>query len=86
MALALRGSQQKWETSRLPISLHQFDYSRKDMTEEFLSQLGQLDFLGVSVSLVESSGSAILIKRWIVHKQILIFGDSSTPPEKGVCR
>jgi hypothetical protein len=29
------------------------------MREEFLSQLGQLDFLGVSVSLLESNGSAI---------------------------
>ncbi|KDR18733.1 Gamma-aminobutyric acid type B receptor subunit 2 [Zootermopsis nevadensis] len=48
IALALRGAQQKWETSEVPISLHHFDYGRKDMTEEFLSQLGQLDFLGVS--------------------------------------
>jgi gamma-aminobutyric acid type B receptor len=53
MALAMRGAQQKWKTSRLPISLHQFDYNRRDMTEEFLSQLEQLEFLGVSVSLME---------------------------------
>jgi hypothetical protein len=53
MALAMRGAQQKWKTSRLPITLHQFDYNRKDMTEEFLLQLQQLEFLGVSVSSVE---------------------------------
>lgn len=53
MALAMRGAQQKWKTIGLPISLHQFDYSRRDMTEEFLSQLQQLEFLGVSVSSVK---------------------------------
>jgi hypothetical protein len=61
MALALQRAQQKWLSSRQTISLHQFDYSRNDMTEEFLSQLGQLDFLGVSVSLVDSSGSVTLM-------------------------
>jgi gamma-aminobutyric acid type B receptor len=53
MALAMRGAREKWKTSKLPIKLHQFDYSRKDMTEEFLSQLEQLEFLGVSVSSME---------------------------------
>lgn len=31
-------------------SLGHFDYTRKDMAEEFLQQLGNLNFLGVSVS------------------------------------
>lgn len=31
-------------------SLGHFDYTRKDMAEEFLLQLGNLNFLGVSVS------------------------------------
>jgi gamma-aminobutyric acid type B receptor len=55
IALALHGAQQKWETREFPTPLHHFDYTRRDMSQEFLSQLGQLDFLGVSVSSVESS-------------------------------
>jgi len=55
IALALHGAQQKWETREFPIPLHHFDYNRRDMRQEFLSQLGQLDFLGVSVSSVDSS-------------------------------
>jgi hypothetical protein len=31
-------------------SLGHFDYTRKDMAEEFLQQLGELNFMGVSVS------------------------------------
>lgn len=61
MALAMRGAQQKWETARPLTSLHQFNYSRKDMSEEFLSQLGQLDFLGVSVSSLERGGSFLFM-------------------------
>jgi hypothetical protein len=55
IALALHGSQQKWATQGFPTSLHHFDYTRRDMSQEFLSQLGQLEFLGVSVSSVEIS-------------------------------
>jgi len=55
IAMALHGAQQKWETREFPTPLHHFNYNRGDMSEEFLSQLGQLDFLGVSVSSVESS-------------------------------
>lgn len=62
IALALLGAQQKWETAKLPMSLHHFDYSRSDMREEFLSQLGQLKFLGVSVSSVKSS-----TLHWVIH-------------------
>ena len=55
IALALRGAQQKWEAPEFPTPLHHFDYNRRDMSQEFLSQLGQLNFLGVSVSSMESS-------------------------------
>jgi hypothetical protein len=55
IALALRGAQQKWATQAFPTPLHNFDYSRRDMSQEFLSQLRQLEFLGVSVSSVENS-------------------------------
>ncbi|XP_068085262.1 gamma-aminobutyric acid type B receptor subunit 2 [Anabrus simplex] len=50
IALALRGALFKWiETAgRKSPTLKQFDYSRQDMAEEFLKQLGQLNFLGVS--------------------------------------
>lgn len=55
IALALYGAQQKWATQEFPTPLHHFDYSRRDMRQEFLSQIGQLEFLGVSVSSVGSS-------------------------------
>ncbi|CAG2062771.1 unnamed protein product [Timema podura] len=51
IALALREAQVKWRRAfpRGPTLSH-FDYGRRDMAEEFLMHLGQLNFLGVSVS------------------------------------
>lgn len=50
IALALRGAEQKWRNDSLPSKLDNFDYSRYDMTMEFLNQFNGLNFLGVSVS------------------------------------
>lgn len=38
-------------------SLGHFDYTRKDMAEEFLQQLGHLNFLGVSVRCINIQSS-----------------------------
>lgn len=59
IALSLSKAEQIWrstevntnstkETSKLGLGF--FDYDRKDMAEEFLSQFANLSFLGVSVS------------------------------------
>lgn len=51
IALALRGAEQRWRNHSLPSKLDNFDYSRYDMTLEFLHQFNGLNFLGVSVSI-----------------------------------
>ncbi|XP_026489500.2 gamma-aminobutyric acid type B receptor subunit 2 isoform X3 [Vanessa tameamea] len=51
IALALSRAQQLWqssETNTTKLDLEHFDYDRKDMAEEFLNQLANLSFLGVS--------------------------------------
>ncbi|CAG9129165.1 unnamed protein product [Plutella xylostella] len=54
IALALSRAEQTWRASEnqgndgSKLGLGYFDYNRKDMAEEFLSQLGNLSFLGVS--------------------------------------
>jgi hypothetical protein len=59
IALALSRAETLWRSlemeangteKRTRLGLSQFDYDRKDMAEEFLSQMGNLSFLGVSVS------------------------------------
>lgn len=49
IALAMRGAEQQWRNSSLPSTLDNFDYSRHDMTLEFLHQFNRLKFQGVSV-------------------------------------
>ncbi|XP_022123923.2 gamma-aminobutyric acid type B receptor subunit 2 [Pieris rapae] len=49
IALALRRAEQLWRsTDYSTTSLGHFDYDRKDMADEFLNQIGNLSFLGVS--------------------------------------
>ncbi|XP_038214710.1 gamma-aminobutyric acid type B receptor subunit 2 [Zerene cesonia] len=52
IALALSRAEHLWRTSdsntTKTLGLGHFDYDRKDMAEEFLNQLGNLSFLGVS--------------------------------------
>lgn len=49
IALALRGAEEQWRNRSLDMKLDNFDYSRYDMTFEFLQQFNGLNFLGVSV-------------------------------------
>ncbi|KAL4719042.1 hypothetical protein ACJJTC_002167 [Scirpophaga incertulas] len=59
IALALSKAENLWRnvdfdgngTDREKLGLGQFDYDRKDMAEEFLNQLANLSFVGVSVSI-----------------------------------
>ena len=58
IALALSKAEQLWqnlEADSNKFGLGHFDYNRKDMAEEFLSQLANLSFLGVSVSFIQSN-------------------------------
>lgn len=50
IALALSGAETIWRSVNNTTVGH-FDYTRRDMATEFLQQLGQLNFLGISVSL-----------------------------------
>ncbi|XP_041988490.1 gamma-aminobutyric acid type B receptor subunit 2 isoform X2 [Aricia agestis] len=48
IALALSKSEVLWKNQNANLSLTHFDYNRKEMAEEFLSQIGNLSFLGIS--------------------------------------
>lgn len=48
IALALTNAELEWSAANTTVG--HFDYSRRDMATEFLQQLGQLSFLGISVS------------------------------------
>lgn len=59
IALALSKSEQLWRTSGpaknngtniTRLGLSHFDYDRQDMAKEFLDQIANLSFVGVSVS------------------------------------
>lgn len=56
IALALRSAEMRWRNANeLDLNdkvktLGNFDYSKNDMTQEFMRQMEQLSFLGVSVS------------------------------------
>lgn len=50
IALALRSAELRWrKMSNDPKTLGLFDYSKNEMTLEFMRQMEQLNFLGVSV-------------------------------------
>lgn len=50
IALALRSAELHWrQMSHQENTLGRFDYSKNDMTLEFMRQMEQLNFLGVSV-------------------------------------
>lgn len=54
IALSLRAAEDRWRKDPMQQSkLDRFDYTRSDMATEFLQQMGKLDFLGVSVSVVK---------------------------------
>lgn len=50
IALAMRGAEQQWRNTSMSSTLDNFDYSRHDMTLEFMHQFNRLKFQGVSVS------------------------------------
>ncbi|GLV38312.1 metabotropic GABA-B receptor subtype 3 [Carabus blaptoides fortunei] len=47
IALALSGAERIWRSAN-NITVGHFDYTRRDMATEFLQQLAQLNFLGIS--------------------------------------
>lgn len=49
IALALKSSEDNWRAENKNLRIHNFDYSREDMAEDFINQLSQINFLGVSV-------------------------------------
>lgn len=53
IVLALTKAEQKWKNESMDIKLSNFDYTRDDMSMEFLSQLSKIEFLGVSVSYIQ---------------------------------
>lgn len=56
IALALKGAEESWRNEsglgkkRKRKKLDFFDYTRKDLAEDFLEQFGRLKFQGISVS------------------------------------
>lgn len=48
---SVRGAEQHWRNNSLNLKLDGFDYTRYDMTSEFMNQFRNMKFLGVSVSL-----------------------------------
>ncbi|KAJ9598422.1 hypothetical protein L9F63_010897, partial [Diploptera punctata] len=48
IALALRGAEHKWNKTAPHISVHEFNYNRNDMAQEFLAQLSDVNFQGIS--------------------------------------
>lgn len=51
IALALRSAELHWrQIEEEPNTLGRFDYSKNEMTLEFMRQMERLNFLGVSVS------------------------------------
>lgn len=55
IALTLKGAEEQWKMSRNNKKLKSFDYSRKDLVEDFLLQFSQLKFQGISVSKLKSA-------------------------------
>lgn len=62
IALALSGAENIWRRANNTTVGH-FDYSRRDMAAEFLTQLGRLNFLGISVSIDDIPPRVISLKR-----------------------
>jgi gamma-aminobutyric acid type B receptor len=50
IALALKGAEESWKLLRNSKKLNSFDYTRKDLVKDFLSQFSKLKFQGISVS------------------------------------
>lgn len=71
IALALSKAENQWRQQELALAqqnqtvhkleLRHFDYDRKDMAEEFLNQLANLSFLGISVRILNTIFSSIYI-------------------------
>lgn len=51
----MRGAEEHWRNNSLSSKLDGFDYTRYDMTSEFMNQFHNMTFLGVSVSVTVSS-------------------------------
>lgn len=49
IALVLQRAEERWRNNSLILKLDNFEYSRYDMTFEFLQQFNRLNFMGVSV-------------------------------------
>ena len=49
IALALKSAEDSWRSKNTIFRVNNFDYSRKDMAKEFIKQLSQTKFMGVSV-------------------------------------